>query len=306
MEISEEKYKCISETIELNPTMSRRLWLKTSGFLFALAFTGSTDSNAVESSDKISIGVITDLHYADRDVAGNRHYRDSVLKIREAVKKFNEIKPAFCIELGDFVDKGESVELELSYLKTIDAEYVKFEGERHYVIGNHDVATFSKEQFIKNCGVKKNYYSFDKGEFHFIILDACYNKDESDYNAGNFKWTETYIPAVEQKWLKKDLLNTDKKTVVFIHQILDDENDLHGVKNAQIIRKSLEESGKVIAVFQGHYHHGNYRQINGIHYFTLRAMVEGAGIENNAYSLVHIGLDGSIQIDGFGKQKGWR
>lgn len=259
---------------------------------------------AVGKNDTITIGVITDVHYADKEMAINRYYRDSLLKIREAVKTFNERKTSFCIHVGDLVDGGESVELELAYLKTVEAEYALFFGKRHYVLGNHDVATFSKKQFIDNCGAKKNYYSFNKGAFHFIILDACYNKDESDYNAGNFNWTDTYIPTSEREWLKADLVSTSKKTIVFVHQRLDDEYGPHGVKNAPKVRQILEKSWKVVAVLQGHDHQGAYRCINGIHYFTFRALVEGPGLENNAYSLVHIHKDGLLQIEGFGKQEG--
>jgi 3',5'-cyclic AMP phosphodiesterase CpdA len=211
------------------------------------------------------------------------------------------MEPDFIVQLGDFVDKGESVEEELDYLERIEREYAKFKGERHYVLGNHDVATFSKEQFVSNCGARKNYYSFDKGNFHFTVLDACYNEDESDYNAGNFDWTETYIPIAEQRWLEADLRTTKKKTVVFVHQRLDDEHGAHGVKNSPEVRKILEESGKVLAVFQGHDHSGAYSNINKIHYYTLPALVRGPGLENNAYAVVQIWLDGSVEIKGFGK-----
>jgi alkaline phosphatase len=74
------------------------------------------------------------------------------------------------------------------------------------------------------------------------------------------------------------------------------------VKNAPAVRKVLEGSGKVIAVFQGHNHHGAYRRINGIPYFTMRGMVEGPGLKNNAYAVVRISPDGAIGIRGFGEQ----
>ena len=105
------------------------------------------------------------------------------------------------------------------------------------------------------------------------------------------------------KWLEADLEVTEKNTVVFVHQRLDDENNSHGVKNAQEVRKILEQSGKVLAVFQGHDHRGAYSDVNKIHYCTLPALVDGTGLENNAYAIVQIRGDGSIEIDGFGKLK---
>jgi 3',5'-cyclic AMP phosphodiesterase CpdA len=279
--------------------ISRRRFIQILTEVAAVAATGCR--MLVETGDKITVGMLADVHYADRERVNQRYYRESIAKVEECIEDFNYMEPDFIVQLGDFVDKGESVEEELDYLERVEREYAKFKGERHYVLGNHDVATFSKEQFISNCSARSNYYSFDKGDFHFIVLDACYNKDESDYNAGNFDWTETYIPFAEQRWLDTDLRTTKKKTVVFIHQRLDDEHGAHGVKNSPEVRKILEQSGKVLAVFQGHDHSGAYSNMNDIHYYTLPALVRGPGLENNAYAVVQIWLDGSVRIKGSGK-----
>ena len=250
----------------------------------------------------ITIGMFTDSHYADREPVGSRYYRDSAAKLAAFVCTMNKAKPSFAIMLGDFIDKAETLEVELGYLERIRNIYRQFKGKCYYVIGNHDVATFSKEQFIRGTGMPAAHYSFDRGSFHFIVLDANYNKDFSPYKAGNFVWTETYIPPAEQAWLEVDLARTKKPTVVFIHQRLDAEENPHGVKNAPQVRKILQDSGRVIAVFQGHDHAGAYRRIAGIPYVTLRAMVEGPGLENNAYALVSISKEGSITSRGFAKQ----
>jgi alkaline phosphatase len=286
-------------------TISRREFIQASAAFIGAAAVGASGCKRswMGKESKITIGMLADAHYADRAMRINRHYRESIAKIQQCMGDFNSAEADFAVQLGDFVDKGESVEAELSYLQQIEHEYEKFVGERHYVLGNHDVATFSKEQFISNCGARENRYSFDKGAFHNIVLDACYNKDESDYKAGNFDWTQTYIPAKEQEWLEADLQATDKKTIVFVHQRLDDEQDPHGVKNAPEVREILEASGKILAVFQGHDHRGAYRSINRIHYYTLPALVEGSGLENNAYALAQIRTDGSISIRGFGRLK---
>ncbi len=73
------------------------------------------------------------------------------------------------------------------------------------------------------------------------------------------------------------------------------------VNNAADIRQILEQSDKVAAVFQGHHHEGSYSYIEGIHYYTLKAMVEGPGEENNSYAIVEILPDTSITITGYRK-----
>jgi len=83
-------------------------------------------------------------------------------------------------------------------------------------------------------------------------------------------------------------------------------NNQHGVKNAGAVRALLETSGKVIAVFQGHSHKNDHHEINGIHYCTLVAMVEGSGEANNGFSLMQIASDGTIRIEGFVKQQSYQ
>jgi alkaline phosphatase len=38
-----------------------------------------------------------------------------------------------------------------------------------------------------------------------------------------------------------------------------------------VVRGILEASGKVLAVFSGHYHDGGYQEINGIKYIVVQA-----------------------------------
>lgn len=291
-------------------TTTRRAFLQRGSLLLvgAAATCGTRRAaaeDAIEGSPVLRIGLLTDLHYADKPAAGTRHYRDTILKLREAVSTFNTHQVSMALELGDFIDAADEVETEIGYLKTVEAEFAKFRGDRHYVLGNHCVYTLTKQEFQEHSGAKATYYSFDQGEFHFIILDACFRSDGTDYGRRNFDWTDTNIPASQCEWLTADLESTDKKTIVFTHQRLDVENSF-GIKNAKQVRTLLEYSGKVEAVFMGHNHENAYQIINGIHYCVLRAVVEGEGSENNGYCLLDLFQDGSIRVNGFGKQETWQ
>ena len=76
------------------------------------------------------------------------------------------------------------------------------------------------------------------------------------------------------------------------------------MKNAPRVREVLEASGKVVAVFQGHSHRNDYREIAGIHYVTLVAMVEGSGAESNGYSVLDALPGGALRLTGFRMQRG--
>ena len=256
---------------------------------------------------KLRFGWVTDVHYAFREAKWGRYYTESILKLREAVELFNSLNLDFVIETGDFKDQNEQPDHEktLQYLKEVENEFAQYRGDRFHVFGNHDVDSISKDDFLKiapNAGIPsdKTYYSFKKSGFKCIVLDACYRSDGMPYDKGNFDWTDTIIPDFELDWLKKELSGSDFPVLVFVHQQLDGPGDgNYFVNNSEGVRSVLEESGKVLAVFQGHYHEGAYNKINNIHYITEKAIVEGSGEENNSYCIATVTVDGDIRIDGY-------
>jgi predicted phosphodiesterase len=219
-------------------------------------------------------GLITDLHYADREAANNRYYRESRDKLTECVQLMNQEKVDFLLELGDL--KDESVPPEeattLDFLRQVEETFKAFEGPRHYVLGNHDFDQISKAQFMSVTGAQSPHYSFDVKGIHFVVLDACFNSDGEDYDHGNFRWSDANIPQEQLQWLGADLAKTRTPVIVFVHQLLDGVGQ-HYVKNAEAARSVLEDSGKVLAVFQGHKHDGGHQVINGIHYYTLLTVI---------------------------------
>lgn len=287
--------------------MGRRAFLKNGSLVLAAASLSSGTSFAAVEAPRLRVGLVTDLHYADKPPAGTRHYRETLAKLEEAAAQFQRDQPAFLVELGDFIDAADSVEVEQRYLKTINREFSAICKDRHYVLGNHCVDTLKKDEFLGGVEQKQSYYSFDRGGFHFVVLDSCFRGDGTPYGRKNFQWTDANLPAAEIEWLEGDLQANDKPVIVFAHQRLDVNNN-HGVKNNAEVRKVLESSGKVLAVFQGHSHQNDLKDIGGIHYCTLVAMVEGSGAEHNGYSVMEIAQDGTIRVTGFRNQKGydWR
>lgn len=281
--------------------LGRRAFLQNGTLLLAATATRASSLFAREQKVKLRIGMVTDLHYADKPPAGTRYYRETLGKLREAAKQFEQDKPTFLVELGDLIDAADSVETEQRYLKTINREFSAICEDRHYVLGNHCVDTLKKDEFLGGVEQEKSYYSFDRGGFHFVVVDSCFRSDGEPYGRKNFKWTDANIPAAELEWLKADLEATDKQVIVFAHQRLDVTNN-HGVKNNAEVRKIFESSGKVLVAFQGHSHQNDLKEIGGIHYCTLVAMVEGSGAENSGYSLMDVEPDGAIRVTGFRRQ----
>ncbi len=287
--------------------LGRRAFLRNGSL--ALAAAASLNPTAVEpllaagpSGDVLRVGLVTDLHYADKPAAKTRYYRETLDKLAEAGERFRRDEVAFVVELGDFIDAADAVEDERAYLRRIQRDFASICANRYYVLGNHCVETLTKQEFLGEVGQERAHYSFDRGGFHFAVLDACFRKDGEPYGRRNSHWTDANIPGEQLEWLEADLKATSRKVIVFMHQRLDVSND-HAVRNAPDVRRILEDSGKTLAVFQGHSHKNDYREVGGIHYCTLVAMVEGSGAENSGYAVMDLHGDGTIIVRGHRQQK---
>ena len=122
------------------------------------------------------------------------------------------------------------------------------------------------------------YYSFDKGDFHFIVLDG-----NNLYDGGKFTHyakanyyvdmkKRAFVDPEQMEWLKNDLAATDKKCVLFSHQSIE-----QAMNNGYEVRQILEEENKrvglkkVVLAFGGHNHSNYTKEINGITYMQINS-----------------------------------
>lgn len=280
---------------------SRRSFLQQ-GTLCLAGFSGAS-MLAAEAGAKplLRIGLMTDLHYADKLPAKTRFYREALGKLDEAVDFMNREKPALVVELGDFIDQADSVEKEIEWLTIMEQHYARLSMPRHYVLGNHCVCTLTKQEFAQHTKASGGHATFTENGVTFVILDACFREDGTPYGRQNFHWRDTCLPKPELSWLEAELAKATGPVIILAHQRLDLDK-AHAVRNAAEVRALLENSGKVLAVFQGHSHKNDLQQIARIPYVTLVAMVEGTGIESNGYSMLEIMPDESLRLRGFRKQ----
>ena len=198
--------------------MKRRDFL-TKSVLAAGALTLPIDVIASNLRSKnIEIGIIADIH---QDVMHDGEQR--LQKFIDEAKKRN---PDFIIQMGDFCRPYD-------YNKPFMNIWNSFNGGKHHVIGNHDMdGGFSRDAVKAFWDMPANYYSFDKGGLHFIILDG------NDQNPKPWSGYKRYIGKQQQEWLKADLANTNKQTIIFSHQTLELEDG--GVANLKEFFNALE------------------------------------------------------------------
>lgn len=220
--------------------------------------------NLSSSSDgEVKFAVISDIH--------NDIMHDGPKRLNDFMADAAKNDVDFIIELGDFCHVKESNRYFVNLWNS-------FPGEKYHVLGNHDMDVCDKVQYQMFVGIKDRYYSFDKGDFRFIVLDA--NNLYTDgkyipYAYGNFyvdMSKREFIDPEQIEWLKKEIRYTDKKCIIFSHQCLENT-----VGNREEIRRILEEENKaagfkkVVAAFSGHDHTNYEKVINGIAYIQINS-----------------------------------
>ena len=284
------------------------LTLGAAGLFVGCRQFGSPDAGAEPLA---RFGIVTDIHYADKDfdkapcdVVGRRFFRESLRKMDEAVAVFNGRSLDFAIELGDFKDDSSGRDPTLAHLERIEASFARFSGPRYHVAGNHDFDCLTPDEFfsrVPNDGEVSHsgYYSFVRGGVKFIVLNACYDSALRPYSRNN-PWNDANVPPDELAWLERELAAAEGHVIVFCHQRLEDSAEPnHLVKNAADVRALVERSGKVRAVITGHQHKGSVRVLNGIVYYSLRALVCDSGEGANSFAEVAVYPSGAVTVTGW-------
>jgi hypothetical protein len=204
------------------------------------AFTDSA-TNVVEehdftltpvNQDKYKLLVVADMHLANRRNDLEQFSSTFIPAIQKVVKDAGDT-PVYTVNLGDmsfdvfWYSNNYGIE---QYKKSI--QVLDYPTPMFHVPGNHDndgavtastideTDVLSVQRYVKALG--PNYYSFNIGGSHFVMLDDIVYKNEDNgkkYNKG-IKGLRNYdrrVTAQQLEWLKKDLANVkDKSMPVFV------------------------------------------------------------------------------------------
>lgn len=261
----------------------------------------------ISKNGAVRIGFITDLHHG--------FCADAMERLEVFIREASTPKLDFIIQAGDFchptAEAREFMDLWNSY-----------SGEKYHVLGNHDMDKGSKQDAMDFFGMKDNYYSFDKGDFHFVVLDGNYIMKDGkyeDYGHANFyieQENSSLVNPEQIEWLRADLERTDKQTIIISHQAFDEIWDGWASPSRFAVRKVIEDANnrtdyqKVIACFCGHHHVDDHSYINKVHYFQMNSasyyyVGEGYGSDGSRatykdaiFAFLEIDPSGSIRIKG--------
>lgn len=198
--------------------MERRKLLKNIGLLAGgLSLPGLSAANPIIQHPKrvLRIAHLTDIHMQPNLIAAHG-FRKCLHHLQEL-----DIKPDFIVNGGDVVMGSKNATPEKS-----EKEWAAYQriitGENslpvYTCVGNHDIlvkresiTSFSdgKTRAMDKLGQAKAYYSFDRNDWHFIVLDSVQEKCVGHgYTAS--------LGEAQMDWLEKDLQKTSAETPVMV------------------------------------------------------------------------------------------
>jgi hypothetical protein len=254
---------------------------------------------------EFSFGLVADVQYADKETSGQRRYRESLGKLKEAMEGLNREELLFTANLGDSIDgrDGES----LADLRKVIELFEHSRAPVRHVIGNHCLE-LPRSQLLGALGLSGSHYSFEEDGWLFVVLDTMDVSVKAEAGSRELAQAQALmqrdptLPSyngavgdVQMRWLEGELSRARVKgsnVVIFSHHPFATEAGHESLLawNASAVRRVLVQSGCVVACFSGHDHEGAYLIEGGIHYLTVPGMVEASG-GSNRYAVVEVYAD---------------
>ncbi|MCB0689426.1 MAG: metallophosphoesterase, partial [Saprospiraceae bacterium] len=274
-------------------------------FLLILAFN-------LDAQHSFSIGLIADCQYCSDPGPGVRKYALSTSKLSACVKHFNQENLKYVIHLGDFIDR------DFESFAVIKPIYDSLSAPSYHVLGNHDfsVTDSLKLKIPQIMGLPSKYYSFDMVGWRFIVLDGndisfhAYAENSKGYRRAvryykrhaltSPKWNGA-MGEEQMQWLDQQLADADTadlQVILYCHFPVSPEN-VHNLWNANEVLQLIKPHKSLKAFINGHNHAGNYACVDGIHFLTLKGMVDTT---ETAYAILDIEKD-MIVVRGFGREE---
>lgn len=288
--------------------MTRRKFL-------ALSAAASANAQAPVNGPLVSFGLLTDVQYVDAEPEGERHFRESIPKLKDAVKDLAGEGLPFSLHLGDVIDR------DFSSFAAVMPLFGELGHPVRHLLGNHDYSIKDAEKagVVKTLGMPADYYSFRSNGVLFVMLDT---NDVSTYKhpqggdgqlaaeammeklsgAANAKpWNGGVSPA-QLTWLEKELAAADAAGEPAIicghHPLLPEEG--HQSWNSREILEVIGRHPCSRAYLGGHNHDGAQADSNGLPCVTFKSILHQPGV--TAYAVVRLFKD-RLVIEGRGREK---
>jgi len=185
-----------------------------------------------------------------------------------------QVQPDLVINLGDVLEDEAAQPDRQRYARFVEL-LAQIGRPVLHVAGNHDTINLTPEELCSMWGNSSSVvYSQDHHGIHFSVLRTIEHPGE-----------RIELPEEQIRWLERDLAATNLPSIVLMHHPAS-EMRLEGnrwfekqphicrVVERRALREVIAQSGKVLAVFNGHVHWNHLDVIAGIPYVTLQSLSE--------------------------------
>jgi 3',5'-cyclic AMP phosphodiesterase CpdA len=204
----------------------------------------------------------------------------------KAIDTVNNLKPDFVLTGGDLIMDALAVSHGRadSLYQLYDSLVSYFEIPVYNTVGNHELygiyrqsgaspdhADYNTGMYARQLG--DPYYSFDHGNWHFIVLNSIQPAPDGKYMG--------IIDSLQLEWVKSDIQNLSKETPIAISVHIPLITTFHQIKHGPmtpvspslVVTNSRElldlfEGYNLKLVLQGHLHFIEDIQVNGIQFIT--------------------------------------
>jgi 3',5'-cyclic AMP phosphodiesterase CpdA len=224
------------------------------------------------------LALISDLHFG-REAGYDGKLRKLTAQAPELTRAFvdrmnDEVHPDLVVNLGDDIE-DENRETDLVRYGECMRELARCNAPVYHVAGNHDLINLTEDDLLRFWGrTGRVHYSFDAGGVHFVVL--CTHETQN---------VSVRIDDEQLVWLESDLRAAHAPAIVLMHHTASEQDIAHNrwfyraphlckVVERRRLRRIIEQSKKVIAVFNGHLHWNHFDLCGGIPYVTLQSLIE--------------------------------
>ncbi len=207
---------------------------------------------AVAETDTFRFVKITDVHI---------NGPEDIMNFVDGLQEINTLTdpPLFIVATGDLVNRGSYAYQFHAYqqgLKTSEMPVFN-------VFGNHDRSDDKDRALAYNKLLGPDYYSFDVGTYHFVILNSVIKTERQEH------------------WLTEDLAKLGKGKTMLAFE--------HYAPNLERLR--WMESLGMEFLFTGHWHTSKIFSLGDIEFFNTPPFVMG-GIDNSPSGFLLVNIDG--------------
>jgi 3',5'-cyclic AMP phosphodiesterase CpdA len=237
-------------------------------------------------------------------------------KLAAAIDHFNGRPLAFCVHLGDLIDR------EWRSFDDITKPFSSSRQRWHQLLGNHDFEVLDehKPNVPKRMGMQWRYGAFDHGAFRFLVLDtndvstyahaagtperASAESELARLEAAKVVQAKSWnggLGRAQLHWLDRscaEARGAQRKVIILAHHPVYPVG-VHNLWNANEVLAVLDRHPHVVAWINGHNHAGAFGVRNGVPFLTMHGMVETR--DTTAFATAQILAD-RIVLAGHGRE----